>query len=63
MLWGVHSLKAGKSLGVDNVPSKPLKNEGEATTIVLTAILPEDLDKGMDEGVGAIACHIFTKER
>ena len=34
----VHSLKAGKSPGVDNVPSELLKNGGEATTTVLTAI-------------------------
>ena len=33
----VHSLKAGKSPGVDNVPSELLKNGGKATT-VLTAI-------------------------
>ena len=33
----VHSLKAGKSPGVDNVPSELLKNGGEATTTVLTA--------------------------
>ena len=34
----VHGLKAGKSLGVDNIPSQLLKNGGEATTSVLTAI-------------------------
>ena len=34
----VRSLKAGKSPGVDNIPSELLKNGGEATTIVLTAI-------------------------
>ena len=32
------NLKAGKSPGVDNIPSKLLKNGGEATTIFLTAI-------------------------
>ena len=31
----VHSLEAGKSPGVDNIPSEPLKNGGEATTTVL----------------------------
>ena len=35
----VQSLKAGKSPGVDNIPSELLKNGGEATTIVLTVIL------------------------
>ena len=34
----VHSLKAGKSPGVDNILSELLKNGGEATTIVLKAI-------------------------
>ena len=32
----VRSLKAGKSPGVDNIPSELLKNGGEATTTVLT---------------------------
>ena len=34
----VRSLKSGKSEGVDNIPSELLKNGGEATTTVLTAI-------------------------
>ena len=34
----VHSLKAGTSPLVDNIPSEWLKNGGEATTSVLTAI-------------------------
>ena len=34
----VRSLKAGKSPGVDNIPSEWLKNGGEATTAVLTVI-------------------------
>ena len=34
----VHSLKAGKSPEVDNIPSKLVKNGGEATTAVRTAI-------------------------
>ena len=34
----VHSLKAGESPGVHNIPSEPLKNGGEATTTVLTMI-------------------------
>ena len=35
----VHSLKAGKSPGVDSISSEVLHNGGEATTTVLTAIL------------------------
>ena len=34
----VLSLKAGKSPGVDNIPSELLKNGGKATIIVLTVI-------------------------
>ena len=34
----VHNLKAGKSPGVDNIPSELLNNGGEATTTVVTAI-------------------------
>ena len=34
----MHSLKAGKSPGVDNIPSELLKNGSEATTTVLTVI-------------------------
>ena len=34
----VRSLKAGKSPRVDKIPSELLKNGGEATTTVLTAI-------------------------
>ena len=34
----VRNLKAGKSPEVDSIPSQLLKNEGEATTTVLTAI-------------------------
>ena len=34
----VRSLNAGKSPGVDNIRSELLKNGGEATTTVLTAI-------------------------
>ena len=30
----VHGLKAGKSPGVDNIPSELLKNGGEATTVL-----------------------------
>ena len=33
-----HSLKAGKSAGVDSIRSVLLKNGGDATTTVLTAI-------------------------
>ena len=46
----LHSLKAGKSQGVDNIPSELLKNGGEATT-VLTAIFQKIRDERMDEGV------------
>ena len=35
----VSSLKAGKSPGVDNIPSELLKNGGEATTTVLTVMI------------------------
>ena len=34
----VHSLKAGKSPGMDNIPSELLKNGDEATTTVLSVI-------------------------
>ena len=34
----VPRLKAGKSPGVDNIPSELLKNGGDATTTVLTAL-------------------------
>ena len=34
----VHSMKAGRSPEVDKIPSELLKNEGETTTTVLTAI-------------------------
>ena len=48
----VHSLKAGKSPGVHNIPSKLLKNGGEATTTVLIVIWQEDLgNEGMAKGM------------
>ena len=60
----VRGLKAGKSPGVDNIPSELLKNGGAATTAVLTAIMPKDLgDEEMVEGVDTLTCHTFTKER
>ena len=34
----MHILKAGKSSGVDNIPTELLKNGGEATATVLTAL-------------------------
>ena len=34
----VHSLKAGRSPGIDNIPSELVKNGGEATTMVLTVV-------------------------
>ena len=34
----VHSLKAGKSPGVDNIPAELLMNGGEAITTVLAVI-------------------------
>ena len=51
----VRSLKAGKSPGVDNIPSELLKNGGD---------MPEDLgDEGMAEGVDTITRHTFTEEK
>ena len=38
MVEVVHSLKAGKSPGMDNIPCEMLKNGGETTATVLTAI-------------------------
>ena len=56
-------LTAGKSPRVDNIPSELLKNGGEATTTVLTAIMPEDLGgEGVAGEMNRIACHAFTKE-
>ena len=40
----VRSLKAVKSLGVDNISSQLLKIGGEATTTVLTAICQKILE-------------------
>ena len=58
------SLKAGKSPGVDNILSELLKNEGEATTAVLTVISEKIWEtKEMAVEVDTIACHRFTKER
>ena len=37
----VHSPKARKSAGVDNIPSELLKNGGEAATTALTGICKE----------------------
>ena len=51
----VHSLKARKSPGVDNIPSELLKNGGD---------MLEDLgDERMAEGVDTITRHTFTRER
>ena len=48
----MYILKAGKSPGVDNIPSELFKN------------MPENLeDEGMAEGPDAIVRHTFTKER
>ena len=41
----VRSLKAGKSPGVDSIPSVLLKNGSEATTTVLTAICKKIWEK------------------
>ena len=60
----VCSLKAVKSPGVDNISSELLKNGGEATAMVLTAVCQKDLgDEGMAKCVDTIACRTFTKER
>ena len=40
----VHSLKAGESAGVDNIPSELPKNGDEATRTVLTAICQKILE-------------------
>ena len=37
-------MKAGKSPGVDNIPSELLKSAGEATTTVLTVICKKLLE-------------------
>ena len=42
----MRSLKTGKSLGVDNIPSELLKNGGEATATVLKAIYRNGLKVG-----------------
>ena len=52
----VHSLEAGKSPGVDNIPSELLNNGDEATT-VLTALCQK-----IWETKDTIFCHTFTKE-
>ena len=60
----VHGLKAGTSLRVDNIPSELLKNGGEYTRTVLTAICQKILEtKKWPKGVDTIARHPFTKER
>ena len=60
----VHGLKAGTSLRVDNIPSELLKNGGEYTRTVLTAICQKALEtKKWPKGVDSIARHPFTKER
>ena len=51
----VCSMKAGKSPGVDNIPSELLKNGGEATTTEALG------NEGMAERVDTR--HTFTKER
>ena len=58
----LHSLKAGKSQGVDNIPSELLKNGGEATT-VLTAIFQKIRDERMDEGVDTQSLVIFFPKK
>ena len=61
----VCSLKAGKSQGVENIPSELLKKGGKAKTGVSPdSDMPEDLgDEGTAEGVDAIACHTLTKKK
>ena len=53
----VHNPTAGKSPGVDNIPSELLNNGDEATT-VLTALCQK-----IWETKDTIFCHTFTKER
>ena len=57
----VRSLKAGKSPGVGKIPSELLKNGGEVTTTVMTAICQKIWET--NEGVDTIARLTFTKER
>ena len=60
----VHSLKAGKSPVSDNIPFELLKNGGEGTTTVLTAVCQKDLgDEVMAKGVDIIAHYTFTEEK
>ena len=59
----VRSTKAGKSPGVDNFPSESIKNGGEATRTVLTAMPEDPGDEGMVKRVETIVYHAFTKER
>ena len=58
----VRSLRAGKSPGVDNIPSELLKNGGEATTTVTIAMYKKiwKTNEWLTAGVDTIARHIFT---
>ena len=54
--------RAGKSPGVDNIPSELLKN-GDKKTTILTVICQKIWEtKEMAEGVDTIARHTFTTE-
>ena len=59
----VRSPKAGKSPGVDNFPSDLLKNGGEATTIVLTAICQKiwEMKEWLKEWTYSLVTHLPKK--
>ena len=60
----VRGLKAGKSLGVEIIPSELLRNWGETNTNSPDSDMPEDLGvKEMAEGVDTVARRTFTKQR
>ena len=57
-----HSLKAGKSPEVDNIPYELLNNGGKATTI-LAVICQRIWGNKMAGGANTIAHHTYTKGR
>ena len=59
----VRNLRAGRSPGVDNIPSDLLKNRGGATTTILTVICQKTWEMKEWPGVDTITHHTITKER